>query len=141
MKPIKFRICWFVLVLFISIGQVCLIAQEAKFKQLETDGLVCMEAENYSGMRESGINTYWELVEEPENYSGTGGMQALPADPDLTEHKDLDNAQSVAPVLEYAIEFISTDPVYVWARSSHLDGYDDSVWFGMDELIEGDQPL
>ena len=73
MEQIKFRICRFLLVLFISMGQVVLIAQEARFKQPETEGPVCLEAENYSGMRESGINTYWEFVEEPENFSGTGG--------------------------------------------------------------------
>lgn len=40
-------------------------AQEAKFRQLSgDDGLVVMEAENYSGMRESSTNTYWEFVEE-----------------------------------------------------------------------------
>ena len=118
--------------------QVGVIA-EAKFQQLEENGLVCMEAENYSGMRESAINTSWGFVTEPEEYSGTGAMQALPTD--NTDHKDLTHAQNNAPVLEYSVNFMTPDVVYVWARASHIDGYDDSVWYGLEEGIELGIPL
>ena len=128
------------LALSVFVLQGALIAQVAKFQQMSGDtGLVCMEAENYSNIRESAVNTYWELVTGPENYSGTGAMQALPAG--YNEHKDINNAQDYAPVLEYAVNFVNTDLLYVWARSSHIDGYDDSVWFGLDTLIEGNVPL
>jgi hypothetical protein len=120
--------------------QEALNAQEAKFRQQSgDDGLVCMEAENYSSLRESTRGTYWDVIEDPENYSGTGGMQAFPND--NIEHKDINNAQANAPVLEYTVNFVKAGQVYVWARSSHVDGYDDSVWFGLDDLIEGTLPL
>jgi hypothetical protein len=50
-----------------------LIAQEAKFQQSSgDDGLVCMEAEHNTGMRESAVNSYWELTEDPaETLAGT----------------------------------------------------------------------
>ncbi|MFC1568806.1 T9SS type A sorting domain-containing protein [bacterium] len=127
----------FLLALFIF--QVNVHAQDAKFQQLEENGLVCMEAENYSGMRESAVETSWEPVTTPVDYSGTGAMQAMPED--YIEHKDLTHGQNNAPVLEYTVDFISPDMVYVWARTSHIDGYDDSVWFGLEEGIAGGIPL
>jgi hypothetical protein len=115
-------------------------AQEAKFQQSSgDDGLVCMEAEHNSGMRESAVNSYWELTEDPADFSGTGAYQAFPAG--FNDHKVITNAQTDAPVLKYAVNFVKTEPLYVWARSSHVDGFDDSVWFGFDGLIEGTQPL
>ena len=136
-KVTKLPRVFFIILILIAFT---VFAQEAKFQQMsDENGLVCMEAENYSGMRESATDTWWEFVEEPLDFSGTGAMQALPAGQE--EHKDIANAQSDAPVLEYAVNFVSTDPVYVWARASHVDGYDDSVWFGLDELIEGTDPL
>jgi hypothetical protein len=128
------------LALSVFVLQGVIYAQEAKFQQMSGDtGLVCMEAENYSNIRESAVGTYWELVTDPEYYSGTGGLQALPAGEN--QHKDINNAQDYAPVLEYYVNFVKTDTLYVWGRSSHIDGYDDSVWFGLDTLIEGTLPL
>ena len=132
---------YLLIILFMSVLliQNSLFAQ-GKFQQLEgDDGLVSMEAENYSYIRESSVETYWEFVEEPVDFSGTDAMQALPAG--YNDHKDIVNAQDNAPVLTYEVNFVTGDPVYVWARSSHLDGYDDSVWFGFDEIIEGTAPL
>ena len=37
-----------------------------------------MEAENYSSVRESTGESFWDLTEEPVDYSGTGAMQAFP---------------------------------------------------------------
>ncbi|MBN1466814.1 hypothetical protein JXA02_13755 [candidate division KSB1 bacterium] len=126
--------------LCITMLGMTVFAQEAKFQQSSGEnGLVCMEAENYSIIRESATDTYWEFVEEPLDFAGTGAMQALPAGQEV--HKVLENAQSDAPVLRYAVNFVRTDSLYVWGRSSHVDGYDDSVWFGLDELIDGTQPL
>jgi len=113
-------------------------SQEAKFKQTES-GLVCMEAENYSDLILQGGTSYWEPITEPEGYSGTGGMQALPAG--FEEHKVQSDAQIDAAILQYSVNFIKTLPVYVWLRSCHKDGYDDSVWYGLDDLIEGTAPL
>ncbi len=111
---------------------------EAKFQQQTEYDLISMEAENYSEMNEI-VDTYWDAVTEPEDYSGTGGMQAQPAGEE--RHKDITDAQYNAPTLEYTVDFISTEPLYLWVRASHVDGYDDSVWFGLDDEIEGTAPI
>jgi hypothetical protein len=114
-------------------------AQEAKFQQLSGDsGIVSMEAENYSDLILPSTS-YWELVYDPEEYSGDGAMKALPEG--FEDHKVLDNAQGNAPILDYSVNFVEAKSVHVWVRASHLDGFDDSVWFGIDDLIEGDQPV
>ncbi len=114
-------------------------ADGAKFQQQEADGLVCMEAENFSANRESTGEWSWEeLADEPVDFTGSGYMQCFPAE--NTDCKVLDFAQENAPVMEYSINFVKTGTHYVWARSAHNDGYDDSVWFGFDNAIEGDQP-
>jgi len=137
---LKIAILRSIVVFFTFFVLLCttLTAQEAKFQQA-ADGLVSMEAENYSGMRESSGNSEWMMMEDPAEFSGTGGMQAMPEG--FNDHKDITNAQANAPVMEYSVNFISTQQLYVWGRSSHVDGYDDSVWFGFDGLIEGTQPL
>ena len=97
------------------------------------------KAENYSALRESSVSTLWDFIDVPEDYSGEEAMQALPAGEN--RHKVIEDAQDFAPVLKYAINFVTDDPVYVWARSSHIDGYDDSAWFGLDGQIEGTAPI
>jgi hypothetical protein len=105
----------------------------------DTDGLVSMEAENFTNMRESSGVTYWRPIADIINFSGTGAMQAKPDD--NIDHKNIDNAQENAPVLEYSVKFVTAAPVYVWGRASHVDGYDDSIWFGLDGVIEPTGPL
>jgi len=128
-----------VIVLLLFGLQTCMLGQEAKFQQQDDEnGLVCLEAENYSEYIEPSTG-YWELVEEPENFSGTGAMQALPAG--FNDLKDLATGQSSAPILQYKVNFVKVDSVYVWIRSSHLDGYDDSVWIGFNGVIIGTAPI
>jgi hypothetical protein len=112
-------------------------AQEAKFVQLSENGLVCMEAENYSGIDNPIDDSYWSPVTEPDGYSGTGAMQAMPIDPNFTRHKTLDDARSYAPYMSYTVNFVATGTHYVWARTVHTDGYDDSAWMGLDYEIVG----
>ena len=71
----KYRIAFILLPLVVIIFHINVIAQEAKFQQSsEDDGLVCMEAENYSIIKESATDTYWEFVEELLDFSGIGAM-------------------------------------------------------------------
>jgi hypothetical protein len=112
-------------------------AQEAKFQQLSDDGLVCMEAENYSAIDNPIEDSFWAPVTEPDGYSGTGAMQAQPINPDFTRHKTLDDARSYAPYMSYTVNFVATGTHYVWARTVHTDGYDDSAWMGLDYEIVG----
>lgn len=111
----------------------------SKYTQLSS-GLVSMEIENYEQHIEQS-DSYWEVVTDPEGFSGTSGMQANPIDPDFTDHKDINNAIGNAAILEYTVNFVSTDSVYVWARTSHVDGLDDSFWIGMDDVILGDDAV
>jgi hypothetical protein len=129
----------YLLILLTFVFQGGLFAQEAKYEQQSVDGLVCMEAENYTELVILDT-TYWAFVTTPDTFSGTGGMQAGP--PGVTQHKTQTYAQTWAPYMEYPVNFVSADTVYVWARASHTDGYDDSVWIGIDGNIYGNtQPL
>jgi hypothetical protein len=98
-----------------------------------------MEAENFSQQIQPIEDSFWGIVYDPEYFSGDGAMQANP--PGYEVHKEITDTQENSPILEYPVNFISTDTVYVWARASHLDGYDDSFWIGLDGLIEGTQPV
>jgi len=124
--------------LLLFVLQTCLLAQEAKFQQQEENGLVCMEAENFSEYIEPGEG-HWDLVSEPVNYSGTGAMQALPAG--FNDYKDLATGQMSAPILQYGVNFVKAELVYVWVRSSHVDGFDDSAWIGLEGTIVGTVPI
>jgi len=118
-------------------------AQEAKFVQLSENGLVSMEAENYSAIDHPIEESYWAPVTEPTGYSGTGAMQANPVEPhnEFTRHKTLDDAKSFAPYMSYSINFVATGTLYVWARTVHTDGFDDSAWMGLDFDIVGTDPI
>ena len=116
------------------------LSKPADFKQSDgVDGLVVIEAEDFTLQVEATDGSAWKEVTVPDNYSGTGAMQATP--PEYEEHKPQNNAQSNAPMLVYTVEFVKADPVYVWARASHADGFTDSVWFGKNGVIEGTSPL
>ena len=130
----------YVLFYLLVIGLIS-YAQEAKFQQLTELGLVSMEAENYSAIDNPIEDSYWTPVDEPDGYSGTGAMQALPIDPSFTRHKTLDDAKSYAPYMSYTINFVATGIHYVWLRASHVDGYDDSAWFGLNFEIYGEAPI
>ena len=141
MSKVKKLLCTSILFALSAFAlQSFIYGQEPKFRQTDDLlGLVSMEAENYSNMKVSTVGTSWDFVTEPESYSGSGAMQAQPGGEE--RHKTLADAQAEAPVLEYTVNFVFTEPLYVWARASHLDGLDDSVWFGLDGQIIGDLPL
>ena len=117
-----------------------LTLETADFEQTDDEnGLVVIEAEDYTTLIEATDGSAWQEVTRPENYSGTGAMQATP--PEYVAHKDLWYARKYAPILVYTVNFVKAEPVYVWARASHIDGYDDSVWYGKNGIIEGTSPL
>jgi len=144
MSKVTKSLCTLVLLsLSVLFLQGTIYAQVAKFQQMSGDtGLVCMEAENYSNIRPALAEpAYWDTTYEPTHFSGTCALQAFPVDPTYTKLKDLNYAQDYSPVLEYYVNFVSDDPVYVWVRASHTDGYDDSIWIGVDTLILTTDPL
>ena len=121
------------------------LSAQADFEQSnDEDGLVIIEAENFSDELESSDGSSWEVITDMPGFTGSGAVQAThPDGTDFTDNKDMAYAQVNAPVLKYTVNFVKADPVYVWARASHVDGYDDSVWPGLDDAIVGtsDQSL
>lgn len=114
-------------------------AQEPRFlQQNDATGLVVMEAENYTEMV-TPVSTYWDTTSFPPGYSGTCAVQTFPAGEN--RHKQLSDAQLNAPYLTYPVYFVKAEPLFVWIRASHTDGYDDSAWFGLDDSIEGEAPI
>jgi len=138
MKLITFMLLGLILSPVNTLGQ-------ADFEQSDDEnGFVVIETEDFSDERTASDGSSWEVVTDPADFSGTGAVQATHADGgDFTDHKVFEHAQDNAPVLKYTVNFVKVAPVYVWARTSHVDGYDDSVWPGLDGSIAGtaDQSL
>ncbi len=112
----------------------------ADFEQADDEsGLVVIEAEHYSQLKTAADESAWDTIFEPEGYSGTGAMQAVPDA--YLKHGVQAFAQENAPVLKYNIRFTRIEPVYIWLRASHADAYSDSVWFGQDGTIVGTSPI
>ncbi len=117
-----------------------ILSAPADFRQSDDDdGLVVMEAETYTIQIAAMDRSYWETVTAPEGYLGDGTMKAGPSG--YVENKEQPRAQENAPILIYTIDFVKAEPVFVWARAYHIDGYDDSVWFGRDGSIVGTSSL
>ncbi|MBN1186103.1 MAG: hypothetical protein JXB49_27735, partial [Bacteroidales bacterium] len=108
--------------------------EEFKFQQTDDeDGLVVMEAENYSEIIIQDGLTDWEAVATPVNYSGTSGMQASPADG--SPYADGEVAKTNSAVLSYSVNFIKEGNTYIWARHSHSGKGDDSFHAGLDNIV------
>ena len=122
-----------VIFLFIFLLHSQLYAQEGMTFQQQDDefGLAVMEAENYTE-QVPGADSYFEFVTEPALFSGTGAMQALP---DAAVFADAASALANSAVLNYVVNFIRADSVFIWTRASHLDGSDDSYHAGIDGEI------
>ena len=95
-----------------------------------------MEAENYSTINDPS-DGFWAEIDSPVTYSGTGGMQANPTTEDFTVYKDFANVGD-SPFMEYTVDFLQAGSVYIWARACHTDGYDDSFYMGINEVIYDD---
>jgi hypothetical protein len=128
--------CILVLIaLFLYIFQGKMYTQDYDFEELaEQGGIVVMEAENYSELIIQDGVTNWELVTEPELFSGTGAMQAVPVDG--SPYADAAVALGFSPILSYKINFISTGDFYIQVRECHgSEGSDDSFHAGLDNEI------
>jgi hypothetical protein len=107
-------------------------AQDFAFEQ-NLDGLVVMEAENYSANLPNGT-AEWQPVDEPADFSGSGGMLVV-ADAAFASAED---ALTGAGVLVYRINFTKTGIHYIWARASRdaaNPGGSDSFHAGLDGSI------
>ena len=108
------------------------------FEQLDdADGLAVMEAEHYSNLVVEGKTSTWEKVSTPEFYSGEGGMQALPGEVVYNDAagSGQPNALANSAILEYTINFVRADTVFIWIRGSRPDDASDSYHAGLDGVI------
>jgi hypothetical protein len=110
------------------------LAQDYHFHQLDNEwGTVSMEAEHYSEMVLPGSD-YFERVMEPEYFSGDGAMIALPTG---AVYADAAAAMAGSPMLNYLVDFVKADSVYIWIRGCREDGGTDSFHAGIDgEILE-----
>ena len=117
--------------------------EEADFFQSDDNqGLVVIEAEAYSEIRDGNDGSAWALsTSPPENFSGTGAMIAISGPEGAKEYADKANAEDHGPMLRYRIHFVKGEPVYVWARAAHYSSIDDSVWYAMNGVVGIDSPL
>jgi len=107
-------------------------AQDYDFEQ-NLDGLVVMEAENYTENVANGM-TEWLFTQEPLDYSGEGAMMAV-TDASFASAQD---ALAGSAILVYRINFTESGPHYVWARASRSadnPGGTDSYHAGLDVTI------
>jgi hypothetical protein len=128
----------FLIVLLVYIFQGNVYAQDYDFEEIaDQGGLVVMEAENYSENIIQDEDATWELVSEPEGFSGAGAMQASPVD--CSHYADTARARANSPILSYKINFTSTGIFYIMVRELHTDpgGGDDSFHAGLDNSLLG----
>jgi hypothetical protein len=105
------------------------LAQDYHFHQLDDEwGVVSMEAEHYSEMVIQS-DSYFEPVLEPEFFSGEGGLIALPTGAVYATGAD---AITGSAMLNYLVDFVKADSVYIWMRGAHEGGGDDSFHAGID---------
>ncbi|MFC1570091.1 T9SS type A sorting domain-containing protein [bacterium] len=116
--------------IFLLCGNV--MTQDYVFNQMDDEwGLVVMEAEHYSDMVLPGAE-YYEPVIEPDFFSGEGGMMAMPENGVFA---DATSALINAPVMNYFVNFVKADSVFIWTRGCHEGGGDDSYHAGIDGEI------
>ena len=123
-------------IILIALLFICNLYAQEEFKFQQTDdedGLVVMEAENYSEIIIQDGLTDWDTTTTPVNFSGTSGMQAVP--PDGSPYAAGDTAKKYSPILSYSVNFVKEGNTYIWARTSHLSGGDDSFHAGFDYIV------
>jgi len=74
------------------------------------DGIVSIEAENFSA-KQAGEENTWELTTEKPGFSGSGSIVAFP---DKGINEDIDYGDS--PNTDYRVNFVKAGRYYVWVR-------------------------
>jgi hypothetical protein len=101
------------------------------FQQVSTDGLVVMEAEDFTANVPQGGKTF-ELATDWAGFSGTGAMQSLPN----SGTNNNTGYVTGSPHLDFQIKFTKTGVHYVWVRGfAHGSGSDDSAHAGLDGQV------
>ncbi len=115
--------------------------EEDFVQSADENGLVIMEAEDYSDVRAGKEGSMWKASAAIDGYSGEGAMRATHFRPGYTDNTDPDFAEANAPVLRYTVKMVKAAPAYVWLRAAHEGASDDSVWFGTNGHIATDSAL
>ena len=113
----------FVLVLSLTLG----MANAVPIKQVVDPDLVLIEAENFHNNISQGDHE-WQLTTDPEGFSGTGFMRAMP-DSGANVQRDY---VTLSPRLDFEVNFVKTGTHYVWIRYLKTGGGDDSCHIGID---------
>lgn len=113
----------FVLVLSLTLG----LANAGPIKQVIGPDLVLIEAENFHNNISQGDHE-WQLATDPEGFSGTGFMRAMP-DSGANVQRDY---VTLSPRLDFEVNFVKTGTHYVWIRYLKTGGEDDSCHIGID---------
>jgi hypothetical protein len=99
--------------------------------QQSAAGLAVVEAENFDANVAQGVHE-WRFDKTPAGYSGDGTMYALPDAPGAVINYP--DGLTLAPRLDFKINFVKTGTHYFWFRGS--DGGGNSINAGLD----GDSP-
>ncbi len=94
----------------------------------DSQGLVTMEAENYSTKTDSD-NHDWVDVYQPGGQGGPGAVGALP---DIGE-RIKEGYESSSPALHFNVNFTKTGPHYIWLRG-YCEGNDNSAHAGLNGI-------
>ena len=102
-------------------------ANAGPIKQVVGFDLVLIEAEDFSDNILQGDHE-WQLATDPEGFSGTGFMRAMP-DSGANVQRDY---VTLSPRLDFEVDFVKTGTHYVWIRYLKTGGEDDSCHIGID---------
>jgi hypothetical protein len=117
----------FLLSFVLVLSQTLCLANAGPIKQVVGPDLVVIEAENFHNNISQGDHE-WQLATDPEGFSGTGFMRAMP-DSGANIQRDY---VTLSPRLDYEVSFVKTGTHYVWIRCLKTGGGDDSCHIGID---------
>ena len=120
------RLIYLVPFVLLSLTLGCL-ANAGPIKQVIGPDLVLIEAENFHNNISQGDHE-WQLTTDPEGFSGTGFMRAMP-DSGANVQRDY---VTLSPRLDFEVNFVKTGTHYVWIRYLKTGGGDDSCHIGID---------
>ena len=119
---------------FLPIGLLGLLAAPVCFGQItETNGFVRIEAEvstNRTSRSIGGVSYAWANDTGTPGFSGTGYIEAFPADTNSTTTVTT-NWETTSPQINYSVTFSNAGTYYVWVRGFAGDASSAGVYVGV----------
>jgi alpha-amylase len=109
------------------------VLETASAQVTESNGSVRIEAESFNGSSARTINSVsydWTQLSETPGFSGTGYIEAAPADGASTTTV-ASNWPSTSPHVDYTITFNNAGTYYVWIRGYAGDAASAGVYIGL----------